>query len=142
MIRFSKGLKIKHGMVVTLDQDLVKAKPLIQLLQELLEAETQEKKDNLEKLIGTMYGHFERPEWDRIKKYRLRGWIIEHSNLTWDELTDKLTDKLTEEITRLEVKKHDQTKKQTLPQNPGRIPCLLRPRRNDKGRNRLDPVPV
>ena len=74
-IRFSKNLKNKYGIAEIKDQDIV----------------------NMDDLLSQHYGWFEpKTEWEEIKKFRLRGWVLEKSDLDWAQLTKQLTAKLGE----------------------------------------------
>jgi hypothetical protein len=67
-IRFSKGLKAKYGLEDLTDEEVV----------------------NAEDLLSQMYGFFEKSEWQTIRRLRLRGWIIEKSGQSWNQLVESL----------------------------------------------------
>lgn len=89
MIYFSKGLKAKHGIENKTNEEVVKA----------------------ETLLKEFYGYFEKPEFAVIKALGLRGWVIDHSHLSWEDLTQKLNNEITK---RKGLRRYDnQTEKQT-----------------------------
>jgi len=67
-IAFSKGLKAKYGMQDLTDKQIVDA----------------------ENLFDDFYGFWEDYEWQQIKKHRLRGFVVQNSEGTFEELTEKL----------------------------------------------------
>jgi len=71
-IIFSKGLKKKYEIIEIKDEEIV----------------------NAEDLMKDHYGFFEKPEWQLIKKYRLRGFVIQNSEGPWADLQDLLNKKI------------------------------------------------
>lgn len=89
MIYFSKGLKAKYNMSDTSDQDLVNTEGLVEMLAQMDDA-NQEKIEEINRKLGDHYGFLEKHEWADIKKFRLRGFLIQHSTGSWDDLLDKI----------------------------------------------------
>jgi hypothetical protein len=86
MIRFSKGLKQLYEIGLMSNEEIV----------------------NGQSLFDDFYGYFEKPEFDEIKRLRLRGWVIKNSILGWDELKDLLESEI---IIRRATKNDDISKK-------------------------------
>lgn len=71
-IRFSKGLKQRYGIEEKTDEEIV----------------------NESDLLSSMYGFFEKPEWQMILKNKLRGWVIQNTDKDFNVLVDKLNNKI------------------------------------------------
>lgn len=73
-VRFSPGLRDKYDMQYLTDDQVASSE-----------------QDELKE----WYGFFEAGEWKNIiLKNKLRGWVLEHSSLEWNELVSALTEKL------------------------------------------------
>lgn len=73
-IFFSKDLKRKYGISEIKDEDIMQVKDV----------------------LAEFYGFFEVSEWNQIKKNKLRGWIIQNSELSFEELQTDLSKKIKE----------------------------------------------
>lgn len=88
-IYFSKNLKRKYGLIELKDEQIV----------------------DLDDLVKEFYGFFEpSTEWQEIKQLGLRGWIIQNSDLPWDNMNQKLNN---EKILRRALK-NEKTKDQKI----------------------------
>jgi hypothetical protein len=65
-IRFSKGLKKKYGIEEKTDEEIVTESDL----------------------LASLYGFFEIGEWKNILKLKMRGFVLQNSDVEWNQLVE------------------------------------------------------
>lgn len=72
-VRWSPGLRDKYGIKNITDEEIVKDE---------------------NEIMKDWYGFFDNPEWKTIVKKHLRGFMMQNTNLEWNDLAKLMNDKL------------------------------------------------